>query len=404
MNKEFDYQKFEREALERLKSGGDLGGKDGILAPLIKRLLETSLEGEMDAHLSTKEPGNRRNGKLSKQLKTKHGPIELKTPRDREGSFEPEIVPKRKTTLGDGLDEKILALYGMGMSYQDIRSHLVDLYGLEVSAGFVNTITDKVIPVLQDWQSRPLDPMYCMVWMDAIHYKVRQEGRVVNKAVYCVLGIDDQGMKDVLGIYLGESEGAKFWLGVLTDLSNRGVKDILIACIDNLSGFSEAIESIFPKTDVQLCIVHQVRNSYKYVAHKEKKEFGKDLRAIYQASNIQGAEKALDELESKWQDKYPVVIRSWRNNWILLSRYFNYPPMIRRMVYTTNLIEGFHRQLRKVTKTKGAFTSDMGLMKLLFLAQSRLKSTWSSPVNNWPKMHSQLSLYFDGRLKPALRG
>lgn len=403
MSKEFDYQKFEREALERLKSGEDLGGKDGILAPMIKRLLEASLEGEIESHLSGKGSGNRRNGKGRKTVKTKHGPVEVETPRDREGSFEPEIIAKRQTTLGAGLDEKILALYGLGMSYKDIQRHLVDLYGLEVSAGFLNSITDKVIPVIQEWQQRPLEEVYCCVWMDAVHFKVRDEGRVRNKAVYCVLAVNTDGQRDLLGLYLGETEGARFWLGVLTDLHNRGVRDILISCIDNLNGFAEAVESIFPQTDVQLCIVHQIRNSYKYIVGKDQKEFAGDLREVYKAVSLKAAEQALNALENKWAEKYPVVIRSWRNNWVLLSHYFSYPPDVRKLVYTTNIIEGFHRQLRKVTKTKGAFTSDMALMKLLYLAQSRIREQWTVPRRDWGMIKAQLSIYFEGRINPPLR-
>ncbi len=276
---------------------------------------------------------------------------------------------------------------------------LAEMYGIEVSSATISRVTDKIVPLLQEWRSQPLEAVYPFVWLDAIHYKVRHEGRVVNKAVYCILGVNQEGYKDLLGLYIGQNEGAKHWLQILTDLQNRGVEDIFIACIDNLSGFADAIESILPKTEVQLCIVHQVRNSRKYIAWKEVKVFIRDLKQVYQASTKELAERNLDKLETTWRSKYPVVIASWRKNWDRLSNYFQYAPQIRKVIYTTNIIEGFHRQLRKVTKTKGAFSSNDALMKLLYLVQEDLTSKWNRPVHNWNQTLSQLSIIFEDRLR-----
>lgn len=401
-DEKFDYSAFEADAIQRLLNGESLGGKDGILAPLVKRILEAGLEGEMDGHLQEDTEPNRRNGKGRKKVKTGQGEVEIATPRDRNSSFEPQMVRKRQRTLGDGLDNKVLALYAKGFSYRDIQSYLEESFGLEVSTAKLSAITDKIIPELREWQDRPLEPIYCFVWLDAIHFKVREDGRVVNKAVYCVLGVDQDGQKDLLGMYIGQSEGAKFWLTVLTDLQNRGVEDILIACIDNLKGFAEAIESVFPQTEVQLCVVHQVRNCLRYVASKDQKVFMKDLRRIYTVASKDTAAQRLDELEQQWGKKYPLVIKSWRDNWDRLSAFFKYSKDIRRVIYTTNTIEGFHRQLRKVTKTKGAYPSDIALMKVLYLAYSEISKKWTMPLRNWALTLSQLSIHFEGRLKLRL--
>lgn len=394
----FDWQDFESEAIQRLKEGEELGGKDGVLAPLIKRLLEASLEGELDGHLS-ESPGNRRNGKSRKQLKTSHGAIELETGRDRQGSFEPQLVKKRQVTLGEGLDNKVISMYARGMSYEDIQAHLEELYGLELSKGQLSAITDKVLPVLEEWRSRPLEPVYVIVWLDALHFKVRHDGRIENRAVYCVLGIDQHGNKDLLGLYISESEGARFWLQVLTDLQNRGVQDILIACIDNLTGFGDAIESILPKTEVQLCIVHQIRNSLRYITSGDEKAFLKDLKKVYQAASKDSAEYYLDELEKQWGEKYPVVILSWRTHWQRLSQYFKYPHQIRRLIYTTNTVEGFNRQIRKITKSKGVMPSDTAVLKLVFLVARNIMAKWTMPLSNWALVVQQLAIHFEGRLK-----
>jgi len=403
MRKEkFDFEGFKAHAQTRLKAGDSLLGKEGILTPLLKEFLDESLEGEMDAFLSDEEEPNRRNGKTRKKVKTTLGEIEVITPRDRNSDFEPQIIEKRQRTLSSDLERQIITLYARGNSLSDIRDYLEEMYDLEVSTATISRVTDKILPLVQEWRSRPLESVYPFVWMDAIHYKVRYEGRVVSRAVYCVLGLNQEGCKDLLGMYLGENEGAKFWLQVLTDLQNRGVEDIFIASVDNLKGFADAIESVFPKTEVQQCIIHQIRNSHKYLAWKDIKPFMADLRKVYQAATKELAERNLDELEARWGKKYPKVIESWRNNWDRLSVYFHYNKDIRRIMYTTNTIEGFHRQLRKVTKTKGAFSSEEGLMKLLFLAQLEIAKKWKRPVHNWNQTLSQLSIIFGDRLKLSL--
>ncbi len=402
---EFDFEAFQKEAIEKLKAGKSLSGKDGVLMPLIKRIVEAALKGEVESHLDAEPPEtkNRKNGKSTKTVRSDYGSFELETPRDRNATFEPELVKKRQTTLGKALDDKIIALYGLGMSYTDITHHMEEMYGLELSPATLSAITDNILPVIREWQARPLEEMYPFVWMDAIHYKVREEGKIVPKAVYTILGLNVNGIKDVIGIYISESEGANFWLQVLTDLSNRGVKDILIASIDGLKGFSEAIKTIFPLTEVQLCIVHQVRNSLRYVASKDQKAFMRDLKQVYRAVTKQLAEQKLTELDAAWGKKYPLVIKSWRVNWEELSAFFKYPEEIRRIIYTTNVIEGFHRQIRKVTKTKGAFSNETSLLKLIYLAIQNASKKWTMPPKHWSQTVSQLSVFFEGRLKLDLR-
>lgn len=395
----FDFEAFKKSAAQRLKQGESLLGKEGVLTPLLRDFLEEALAGELEAHIEEEDKPNRKNGKGRKVLKTSLGTVEIATPRDRNGSFEPELVPKRQRSLGVDLDRQILALYARGASYGDISDHLQELYGLDVSATTVSRVTDKILPLVQEWRNRPLEQVYPFVWLDAIHYKVRHEGRVINRAVYCIIGLNQEGYKELLGMYIGENEGAKFWLQVLTDLHNRGVEDIFIASIDNLTGFADAIESIFPYTEVQLCIVHQIRNSQKYLSYKDVKAFMTDLKPVYKATTKEQAEKYLDQLESNWGFKYPKVIDSWRKNWPRLSNYFQYTPDIRRIIYTTNIIEGFHRQIRNVTKSKGAFTSEDALMKLLFLAQENICAKWNRPVHNWNQTLAQLSIIFGDRLK-----
>lgn len=397
-NKQFDYKAFEKEALRKLKEGKPLEGKEGVLAPMLKRLLEASMEGELDAHLQNEEYINRRNGKMSKHVKTSYGPIEVNTPRDRNSSFEPQILPKRQTTLGASLNHKIISLYGIGMSYKDICKHLEELYGITTSPATLSTITDKVIEEVRQWQNRPLESTYPFVWLDAIHYKVRENGGIRSKAVYCILAVNREGMKELLGLYVGENEGARFWLRVLTDIQNRGVKDIIIACIDNLKGFAEAIESIFPQTEVQLCIVHQIRNSMRYVPHKHRKQVVKSLKAVYTAPNKDQAEIALNSLEEQWGEEFPSMVKSWLNNWDRLSNYFKYPADIRRIIYTNNIIESMHSQFRKVTKTKRVFSSDMSLLKLLYLVQDNIKEKWTVPISGWKLTMSQLMIIFEDRM------
>lgn len=400
-NRNEEYEAIKKKALEQFKTGQPLLGKDGAFAPLMKQFLESALEAEMEEHLdeSERNKGNRKNGTSKKTVKSSDGSFELETPRDRESSFEPEIVKKRETILADNLEKKIIGMYGLGMSLRDISEHIKEMYDTEISAGTLSAITDRVIPQVKEWQSRSLDELYCIVWMDAMHYKVKDEGKVTSRAVYNILGITTEGRKELLGMYVSESEGANFWLSVLTDLQNRGVNDILIACIDNLKGFAEAINTIYPKTEVQSCIVHQIRNSLKYVASKNQKEFMRDLKEVYRASGIEIAQENLKALDEKWGKKYPVVLASWNNNWHKLSTYFKYTEDVRRLIYTTNAIEGFHRQVRKVTKNKTAFTTDMALLKLIYLAQRNISKKWTSPLQNWSLTVSQLSIIFGDRLK-----
>lgn len=402
----FDFSQFQKEAIDKLKSGQCLTGKDGILTPLIKEIIEASLEGEMDSHLSDcKGNGlpNRRNGKLKKTMKTGTGSFELETPRDRESTFEPELIKKRQTVLNESLDNKILSLYAVGMSYGTITEHLKDMYGLEVSAAKISLITDKLIPIITEWRNRPLEAVYPIVFLDAMHFKVREEGKVTSKAFYSILGVNKEGRKDILGLYLSENEGAHFWLSVLNDLRARGIEDILIASIDGLKGFSEAIAQVFPKAEIQLCVVHQIRNSLKYVVSKDQKAFMLDLKLIYKATSKDLAEHHLLELGEKWGKKYPAVIKSWQANWEALSQYFKYPEELRRIIYTTNIVEGFHRQIRKYTKSKGAFTSENALVKLIYCACQKILEKWNQPMHNWALIISQLQIYFDGRLNLELR-
>ena len=373
---DFDYKSFQAKALEQLKSGKPLLGKDGAFAPLLENLLNAALEGEMDAHMDDEERsnGNRRNGYNRKQVQTSLGEVTVQTPRDRDSRFEPEFIKKRERILAEGVADRIIGLYALGNSTREISDWMEENLGNRVSADTISSITDRVLPELQSWRTRPLDPVYPIVWMDAIHYKVMDDkNRPATRAIYNVLGVDRNGHKDLLGMYISKSEGANFWLSVLTDLQTRGVQDILIASTDNLNGFSDAINSVFPETIVQSCIVHQIRNSVKYVASKYQKVFLKDLKLIYQAVNRETAEDELDNLELNWGEQYPLVIKSWRDNWHKLSAYFQYTDSIRRLIYTTNIVEGYHRQIRKVTKNKGVFTNDTALEKLVYLAYRNIR-------------------------------
>ena len=390
------------DALEQIKAGAKIDGKDGVLAPLIKQLTEAALQAELESHLTTEINKNRKNGKSTKIMKSSVGEFELEIPRDRNGSYEPQIVKKHQTHISDHIEEKILSLYALGNSYSQISEHIQELYGIEFSKATISAVTDKVIPLLKEWQQRPLESIYPFVWLDAIHYKIKDNGRYISKAVYTILGVGLNGKKEILGLYLSENEGANFWLQVLTDLNNRGVEDILIASVDGLKGFPEAINAIFPNTEVQLCIVHQIRNSIRYVASKDQKEFMKDLKIIYQAISKEAAEMELDNLESKWGKKYPIVIKSWRNKWEHLSAYFKYPEEIRRIIYTTNIIESVHRQFRKLTKTKGAFPNENSLLKLLYMGIQNASKKWTMPIWNWSLTISQLAILFEGRLDESL--
>ncbi|MCB1713227.1 MAG: IS256 family transposase, partial [Candidatus Riesia sp.] len=373
-NKGFDYNKFKKEAINKLKSGSSIAGKNGAFTPLIKEFLEAALSEEINGYLSGEESdnntniddkdnyygdvNNKRNGYSSKIVKSDVGEFELNTPRDRVGKFEPQIVKKGQTILTEDLDKKIINLYASGMSYSAIVSHIQDMYGINISTSTITNITDKIIPKIKEFKERSLDEVYAIIYLDAMHFKVKENGRIITKAFYTVLGVNLDGYKDILGIYIQDSEGANFWMSVLSDLQNRGVKDILIACIDGLKGFPESINTIFPKTEIQLCIIHQIRNSCKYIASKDQKEFVADLKKIYKANTKEFAENKLLELEENWGKKYPIILKSWNDNWEKLSAFFKYPAEIRRIIYTTNIVEGFHRQVRKITKTKGAFSSE----------------------------------------------
>lgn len=395
--------KFDMEsAIQALRDGKDLSGKDGIFTPLIKQLTEAAMQAELEEHLATEESPNRKNGTTSKTMKSPAGEFELKTPRDRANTFEPQIIKKHQTHLTDELERKVIALFALGNSYQDIRSHIVDMYDISLSNGTINAVTDKLLPELQAWRERDLDAIYPIVWLDAIHYKIKENGRYVSKAIYTILGLNIEGKKELLGLYLSDQEGAHHWLSVLTDLNNRGVKDILIACVDGLKGFPEAIETIYPDTEIQHCIIHQIRNSMKYVASKNQKAFMADLKCVYKAATLNAAEAALDELEAKWGDKYPMVIKSWRSKWTTLSAYFKYPDYVRTAIYTTNAVEAVHRQFRKLTKTKGGFANENSLLKLLYAGILKASERWTHPVQNWNLTLSQLAIHFEGRLDQHL--
>lgn len=395
---------FQKQIVDSIRAGKSLLGVEGVLTPLIKQALEAALEGEMEAHLASDESlNNRRNGKARKAVSSESGVFELETPRDRSGTFEPQIVKKRQTVITEELDSKILSLYSLGVGYQDIAKQMQDMYGYEVSAATISSVTDKLIPTITEWRNRSLENVYAVVFLDAMFFKVREGGKVVNKALYNIMGINQEGIKDILGFYVAESEGSNFWLGVLNDLRARGVEDILIACIDGLKGFPDAIQAVFPKTEVQLCVVHQIRNSIKYVASKEQKNFMRDLKEVYRAPTKDLAEHNLQKLDEKWGSRYPMVTKSWFNHWENLSAYFKYSPEIRKLIYTTNPIEGFHRQVRKYTKTKGAFTAENALFKLVYCACQRIKEKWTMPLHNWGMTICQLEIYFPGRLELDLR-
>jgi len=403
MTKEFNFDV----AVKSLLAGKKISGKDGILAPLVKELVEAALVAELESHIADDVllgKSNRKNGSTPKQLKSPSGgAFQLHTPRDRNGTFEPQIVPKHKTTISDEIEYRILSMYGLGMSYSDIATNIEDIYQISISKGTLSAITDKIISKVKEWQARPLEELYPFVWLDAIHYKIKEDGKYISKAVYTVLGVRLDGKKEVLGLYLSESEGARFWLSVLTDLHNRGVKDILIASVDGLKGFPDAINSIFPETEVQLCVVHQIRNTLKYVSYKDSKALMKDLKEVYKATTKEVAEEYLDIFEKNWGKKYPIVISSWRNNWENLSHYFKYPEDIRRVIYTTNIIESVHRQFRKLTKTKGAFPNEDSLMKLLYMGIKNAEKKWTMPIRNWALTLSQLSIIFEERVRNYIK-
>lgn len=399
----FDVSKVE-EKLKNVRSLSDLTGQGGVIQEMIKQTVERILKAEQEAHLGY-EPyskpdqsiKNSRNGYSKKKLRTSAGPVEIEVPRDREGSFEPQFVAKHQSFDPD-LEARVTSMYARGMSTRDIAQQLKEFYGTEVSAALISRITDKVLEGVQEWQSRPLEDVYAVVFMDAIHYKIRQDAKVVSKAAYTCMGVGIDGRVDVLGIWIGESEGAHFWLSVLNELKARGVRDILIACIDGLKGFPQAIESIFPNTLVQLCVVHQIRASLRYLNYRHQREFIADLKQIYRAASLELAEVELRKLEDKWGDRYPSAISSWKANWTHLSTFFAFPEEIRRMIYTTNAVEALHRQFRKVTKTKGVFPTDESLKKMLYLATLDLKGAFRGK-QGWPQILGQLKIVFGERIR-----
>jgi putative transposase len=398
----FDLNKVQ-DKLKDVKTLSDLTGPGGPLQELLKQAVEHILKGEQEAHLGyepykkkTATQTNSRNGYSKKKIKTSSGPMDLSVPRDREGSFEPKFIEKHQT-FDPELERKITGMYARGMSTRDIQSQLEEFYGTEISPAWISKVTDKVLDGVKEWQARALDDIYPVVFLDAIHYKIRQDAKVITKAAYTCLGINLEGKTDVLGIWLSENEGAHFWLSVLSDLKARGVKDILIACVDGLKGFPEAINSIFPKTQVQLCIVHQIRNSLRYMASKYQKEFLVDLKQVYRAPSLEVAEDELDRLDAKWGSRCPNAVAGWKDNWPNLSTFYGFPQEIRKMIYTTNAVEALHRQFRKVTKTKGSFPTDDALKKMLYLATIDLKSAFKSK-QGWPQILGQLKIVFEDRI------
>jgi len=388
--------------LAQVESIDDFFGKEGVFSRLFARTMEEMLEAELSAHLgyekyesNGRNSGNNRNGKRETRLQTSAGDQKIQVPRDRNGEFQSPLLDQKRS---NELERKITTLYAKGTTTRDIQETIADLYGVEVTAATVSTITDKVWPLVEEWQNRPLAAVYPIVYLDALHLKLRREGRIENVAVYIVLAVDTDGHKDVLGNWVGDGgEGANFWLNVLTDLQSRGVEDILIACVDGLTGFSAAIEALFPQTSVQRCVIHQIRHTLRYVTWSDQKEFMKDLKTVYQAKTREEGETNLLKLAETWGDRYPAAIRSWENNWTELSTFFDYPAQIRRLIYTTNAIEGYNRQLRKVTKTKAVFPTPKSIRKLLYLAHADIQKKWSMPIANWAKIRNQLAIRFEGR-------
>ena len=401
-------EKERKENLRNIMKGLDVKSFDDlkdVFKLMVGEMLENGLEGELDDELGytkydyrNKSGENSRNGYSKKTLKTSFGETEIKVPRDRDGEFEPQLVKKNQTTLTGDIEEKILSMYAKGMTTSDIETHIQDIYGLECSDSTISRITDKILPVVREWQSRPLEEVYAVVFMDAIHFHVRSEGQIVKKAVYIAIGINMDGLKEVLGMWVGENESAKFWLSVMNGLRNRGLQDILIACVDGLTGFPAAIEAVYPKTEIQQCIIHQIRNTTKFVSYKDIKALMADLKKVYAAIDEQTALSALENFDEKWGNKYPKIAISWREKWANLSTYFKYPQEVRTLIYTTNAIEGFNRQLRKVTKNKGVFPTDDSLLKMLYLAMMDITKKWTGKRREWGQIHSQLEIFFADRL------
>ena len=403
----FDYN----EEVKKCKTIDDVIGKDGLVQRLIKDVLENILEVEMGEHLGRdkydrqndidQDDRNYRNGYSKKTLRSSFGDVDLDVPRDRKAEFEPQIIKKYETVCNE-LDKKIISLYAKGMSTRDIQAEVEDLYGITLSPSMISKITDKVIATATEWQNRMLDEIYPIVYLDAMYFKVRSNGKIVNKAVYICLGYTLEGYKDILGIWVDEAEGAKFWLSICNDLKNRGVKKILIACMDGLKGLPQAIKTVFPTVDIQTCIVHQIRNSIKYIASKDKKAFMKDLKEVYKATTEELALAQLDNLKEKWGSNYGMVIDSWYNNWNNLDTFFKFSPQIRKLIYTTNVLEGFNRQVRKFTKVRTIFPTDESLNKYVYLATMEIMEKWTQPIHNWGTTLAELSLYFEEQLKDEL--
>ena len=401
-------EKERKENLRNIMKGLDVKSFDDlkdVFKLMVGEMLENGLEGELDDELGytkydyrNKDGENSRNGYSKKTLKTSFGETEIKVPRDRDGEFEPQLVKKNQTTLTGDIEEKILSMYAKGMTTSDIEAHIQDIYGLECSDSTISRITDKILPVVREWQSRPLEEIYAVVFMDAIHFHVRSEGQIVKKAVYIAIGINMNGLKEVLGMWVGENESAKFWLSVMNGLKNRGLQDILIACVDGLTGFPAAIEAVYPKTKMQQCVIHQIRNTTRFVSYKDIKALMADLKKVYAAIDEQTALAELENFDEKWGNKYPKIAISWRDNWANLSTYFKYPQEVRALIYTTNAIEGFNRQLRKVTKNKGVFPTDDSLLKMLYLAMMDITKKWTGKRREWGQIHSQLEIFFADRL------
>ena len=400
-----------KEVLRDMIEEGDLKTVNDLhtyLKEMFKDALQEMLEAELEVELGyvkgdkkNKNTDNRRNGTSKKTVNSRFGEIELDIPRDRNGEFEPVVVPKHTRDIS-GIEEQIISLYSRGMSTRDIRDQVQDLYGIEVSADMVSKITDKIIPQINEWKNRPLEPIYPFIFLDAIHYKVREDGQIKNKAAYVVLGVTLDGFKDILGIWIGETESSKFWLGILNDLKNRGVEDVLIFSVDGLTGLKEAIQAAYPNSEIQRCIIHQLRNSFKYINYKDLKAFANDFKEVYKAVNEEEGYQKLIELDEKWGKKYPYAIKSWYMNWDVLSPFFKYPIEIRKIMYTTNIIEGVHRQFRKVTKTKSVFPTDLSLEKMLYLASQNVMKKWTQRYRNWDSILNQLMIFFEGRVEQYL--
>ena len=405
---ETEEQRARRELISELLSVANVHSMDDIqdlFKETIAEFMQGSLEAELDEELGyepydvkNKNTENSRNGHSKKTLRTSMGKVEIDVPRDRKGDFEPKILPKNQTSISQDMEEKIFSMYAKGMSVSDIEDHIRDIYGLEISDTTVSRITDKVLPAAKEWQQRPLESIYAVVFLDAMHYHVRSEGHIVKKAVYIAIGINMDGKKDVLGMWVGENESAKFWAGVLNSMRNRGVDDILIANTDNLTGFSQAIEAVFPQTDIQNCIIHQMRNSSKYVSYKDLKALMADLKKVYTAVDEESAMSALDDFAAVWDSKYPKISKSWYDNWANLSTYFKFPQELRKLIYTTNTIEGFNRQLKKVTKAKSVFPTDDSLFKMLYLAMKDITKKWTGRRQDWSSIYAQLVIYYGDRI------